>query len=369
MLEAFVLDPRLAEARRKSTAARQQRNTEQQSVKKGKAAAPSSSRQSQLTAKDRVGDHLGDVDDKDSGKAAAAAATATDTPPQPVRVVERLDPALFAATFAARSSNQKGGGGRDDDDSHTLDSRSSSALEIAAERRRRERRRKGIVRGRDGQPMRRVDDTTIRVLPSIAQQHPSFLAQDGEGNETEAEETLVRPPALDPIEARPSSKNRAFKKRKLGLHGAQGNGGGGPASRAHVPKVSGGGGKSKASKRDEDDPLGLEDPAFMKGGEFEGMGLSGTKKTQRGPGGGSRNGLGKRHTELRRADAGRRTGACRGLCALCTDALEQILTLRILTSLALLCCAAFANRCTRSVEARRRNAFRSLVLMIHEYAL
>jgi hypothetical protein len=66
--------------------------------------------------------------------------------------------------------------------------------------------------------------------------------------------------------ARPDAKARAFLKRRLGM-----------AAKAEAPA------QKKKPKKTTDDPLGLEDPAFMPGGEFY-KGKSLTGKRARGGG-------------------------------------------------------------------------------------
>lgn len=73
-----------------------------------------------------------------------------------------------------------------------------------------------------------------------------------------SEETLAPPPPLEATQMLPNARNRAFRKNKLGLR-----------EKSREARVEG----VKAPARTEEDPLGLQDPAFMKGGEFEGVGL------------------------------------------------------------------------------------------------
>lgn len=158
-----------------------------------------------------------------------------------------LDPSLFAASFAKKKNSKTltSNGKTKVLSSHT----STSKLPT--------KKRFGLVKGRDGQPMKKLKDgrTIVRVLPKPTQK------MDLQVENQAREETLLRPSVLDPSEVLPNAKIRAFRKHKLGL-------------KERKSEAS-----SKPNKSNfEEDPLGLEDPAFMKGGELEGVGLSLSKK-------------------------------------------------------------------------------------------
>ncbi|KAN0063135.1 hypothetical protein ACQY0O_004299 [Thecaphora frezii] len=181
----------------------------------------------------------------------------------------RLDPSLFAQAFATKKPTAKS----------ILKRRAVDPITAEMEEEERQRRKKlrakrkgGIVKGRDGMPMRRLPDGTIvRSLSS----HSAFqlgkkktnFDDDTEGADDEDRTPLdpaVRPMILDPTTALPNAKIRGFKKRKLGLAQPA------PAVAATAPSSNTQAKKKKAAAtiRDDDDPLGLNDPAFLPGGEF-----------------------------------------------------------------------------------------------------
>lgn len=151
----------------------------------------------------------------------------------------RLDPALFAESFAKKKSNAR----------PSIESKRAQGEATGAKS---EKKRSRLAKGRDGQPMKRLKDgrTTVRVLPKPIRFDDIDDEKEGK---TRIEEVISQPILMDPTEILPNAKVRAFKKRKLGLKEAS-------------PRLS----KATSGKpiRTEDDPLGLEDPSFMKGGEY-----------------------------------------------------------------------------------------------------
>ncbi|KAJ1028655.1 hypothetical protein NDA16_001821 [Ustilago loliicola] len=173
----------------------------------------------------------------------------------------RLDPSLFAEVFAQPVSAPKS----------ILKKRSAQerADEVAKLQRERKQRRKeqragGVVKGRDGLPMKRAEDGTIlRALttsnkPSArsSSHKTSFDDEDEEQLDVPLDE-VVRPTQLDRSASLPNAKARAFLKRNLERKRS------GSKSAASAK----GAGAAKKQKS-EDDPLGLNDPAFLPGGEF-----------------------------------------------------------------------------------------------------
>jgi hypothetical protein len=171
----------------------------------------------------------------------------------PSSSASRLDPALFASVFAAEKP--LGGASSSAPTAKELEERRRAAREARREEREQLKRAGGVVRGRDGEPMKRLKDgrTVVRALVPLE----SEAASDGE-------ERLAAPTS-GPT-ARPDAKARAFLKRRLGM-----------AAKAEAPA------QKKKPKKTTDDPLGLEDPAFMPGGEFY-KGKSLTGKRARGGG-------------------------------------------------------------------------------------
>jgi len=147
-------------------------------------------------------------------------------------VPERLDPALFAAAFA-----------------HTGDAAAREVLR--GERTVPPARRSAHARGLDGRPMTRLrgERTIVRALdeaemPSLAGDADAPLSYEALG--------VQRP--------RAAARERAFKKRKLGLRAKD--------VRASVLEPPRAPKAARAPPPDRDDPLGLHDPAFDRGGEF-----------------------------------------------------------------------------------------------------
>jgi len=149
-------------------------------------------------------------------------------------VPDRLDPALFAAAFA-----------------HTGDAAAREVLRGERATAPPAARRAAPARGLDGRPMTRLhgERTIVRTLddadaPSLSDDADAPLSYEALG--------VQRP--------RAAARERAYKKRKLGLRAKDVR-----ASVLGPPRAS----KAAPTPRpDRDDPLGLHDPAFEKGGEF-----------------------------------------------------------------------------------------------------
>lgn len=135
----------------------------------------------------------------------------------------RLDPALFAAAFARH------------------DAAARQALQP-----REAPKKKRMARGRDGQPMMRVhgEQTLVRAL---APEH-----------DIDVVDTPLEHTPLDPGRALPTARERAYRKRKLGLR----------ASDVGATAIDGGKKRAEKPAKDASDPLGMNDPAFLPGGEF-----------------------------------------------------------------------------------------------------
>ncbi|SJX61744.1 uncharacterized protein SRS1_12728 [Sporisorium reilianum f. sp. reilianum] len=166
----------------------------------------------------------------------------------------RLDPSLFAQVFsqpvsAPRSILKK----------RSAEGEADEVARLQKERKlkRKQQRAGGVVKGRDGLPMKLAQDgTVLRALnePTQSTHKTSFDDQDEDQPEEPLDE-MARPTPLDRSVSLPSAKTRAFRKRTLAKTGLP------------KAKVSAKGSKPKA-KKNEDDPLGLNDPAFLPGGEF-----------------------------------------------------------------------------------------------------
>ncbi|EST07622.1 hypothetical protein PSEUBRA_002712 [Kalmanozyma brasiliensis GHG001] len=162
----------------------------------------------------------------------------------------RLDPSLFAEVFARpvaapRSILKK----------RSAEEEADEVVKLQKERRlqRKKQRAGGVVKGRDGMPMKRTSDgTVLRALNTSTSHKTSFDDQD-ENSPEEPLDTVARPDPLDPSVSLPNAKARAFKKRTL-------------AKKGTVKTTTKGNGAK--TKKNEDDPLGLNDPAFLPGGEF-----------------------------------------------------------------------------------------------------
>ncbi|ETS62883.1 hypothetical protein PaG_02643 [Moesziomyces aphidis] len=166
----------------------------------------------------------------------------------------RLDPSLFAEVFAKPVSAPKS----------ILKKRSAeeAADEVARLQRERKQKRKlqragGVVRGNDGLPMKRTQDgTVLRALSSTGSSNHKTTFDDDEDEPEEPLDVIVRPERLDRTTSLPNAKARAFRKRSMAKRSS--------ASKTNASAKNAAGKKAK----DEDDPLGLNDPAFLPGGEF-----------------------------------------------------------------------------------------------------
>lgn len=162
----------------------------------------------------------------------------------------RLDPSLFAEVFSKPASAPKSILRK-----RSVEERADEVARLQRERkqRRKEQRAGGVVKGRDGMPMKRAPDgTVLRALNTSSSKHKTTFDDEDAEEPQEPLETLVRPEPLDPSVSLPNAKARAFKKSRL-TH-----------KRSKVSKAA-----APAKKRkNEDDPLGLNDPAFLPGGEF-----------------------------------------------------------------------------------------------------
>lgn len=103
--------------------------------------------------------------------------------------------------------------------------------------------------------MKRAEDgTVLRALETTGRRVTKF--DDIEAAEPDVPlDIVLHPTPLDPSISLPNAKARAYKKRHLEKKGLG-------QSKAQVASAS------KASQKSEDDPLGLNDPAFLPGGEF-----------------------------------------------------------------------------------------------------
>jgi hypothetical protein len=175
-----------------------------------------------------------------NGNDEASTSTAIAAPPSTSHI---LDPSLFAASFSKKKD--------------VAASRTDHATQPSVSLTKNSKKRFGMVKGRDGQPMKRLKDgqTTIRVL----QAHKPARVEA-----STTEEILPRPALIEPSQVLPNAKIRAFRKQKLGLK----------QKATEVEHAS----TQAKSLRSEEDPLGLQDPAFMKGGELEGLGLPAKRK-------------------------------------------------------------------------------------------
>jgi hypothetical protein len=174
---------------------------------------------------------------------ASEEASTSSTPAAPSHI---LDPSLFAASFSKRKASPSL--------KTTNASGKGKVIELAAGAIPK-KKRFGMAKGQDGQPMKRLKDgkTIVRVLEKDQREAKGGM-----------EETLAPPPPIAPSQVLPNAKIRAFKKQRLGLKGTAN----GTKDKVSTPK----------SLRTEEDPLGLEDPAFLKGGEFAGLGLPAKRK-------------------------------------------------------------------------------------------
>lgn len=147
------------------------------------------------------------------------------------RVASRLDPALFAAAFAHRDAQARA----------ALQHPASSQAPATKKR---------YARGRDGQPMVRVANEATLVRALVPER------------EVDVVDAALEHEPLDPSRALPSARERAYRKRKLGLR-ANDVRASAIDTVKRVPAT-----QKKPRAKDPDDPLGLNDPAFQEGGEF-----------------------------------------------------------------------------------------------------
>lgn len=164
----------------------------------------------------------------------------------------RLDPSLFAEVFsqpvsAPRSILKK----------RSAEQGADEVARLQKERRlkRKKQRAGGVVKGRDGMPMKMASDGTVLRALSTSSNHKTSFDDLDESQPDEPLDELTRPTKLDPTVSLPNAKARAFKKRTLAKKGV---------AKASASKN----GSNANTKKNQDDPLGLNDPAFLPGGEF-----------------------------------------------------------------------------------------------------
>ncbi len=161
----------------------------------------------------------------------------------------RLDPSLFAEVFARpvsapRSILKKRSAEEEADE--------VAKLQKARRLQRQKQRAGGVVKGRDGMPMKRTSDgTVLRALntSSNASANHKTSFDDDEAEPEEPLDSVSRPAPLDPSVSLPNAKARAFKKRTL-------------AKKGTTKATASSKGSGAKPKKSEDDPLGLNDPAF-----------------------------------------------------------------------------------------------------------
>lgn len=130
---------------------------------------------------------------------------------------DKLDPSLFFASFSKdRQRPSKPSSVGTKINFSTLDEEEASfrRQEAERERRRKIKRKGGVVKGRDGQPMRRLKDGRTVVRASA----PSTANGEEVGADLLGEERLAPHRPLDSFEAQPSKGVRNFKERKLGFY-------------------------------------------------------------------------------------------------------------------------------------------------------
>lgn len=176
--------------------------------------------------------------DEDEGDEEEAAVPASSDE----RVTTRLDPALFAAAFAHRDAQARAAL------QHPAPSQAPAP-------------KKRYARGRDGQPMVRVahEATLVRALAPE--------------REVDVVDAALEHEPLDPSRALPSARERAYRKRKLGLRANDVRASAIDAVKRAPPT------QKKPHAKDPDDPLGLNDPAFQEGGEFAHLARPKRKRT------------------------------------------------------------------------------------------
>ncbi|KAL9934927.1 hypothetical protein V8E36_006003 [Tilletia maclaganii] len=203
----------------------------------------------------------------------------------------RLDPALFAEAFgqtgkATKASSSSEGSSR------------QTRLSAAQQQRKTRSSSNGLVRGRDGLPMKRLKDgrTIVRSLQDGSR------SSGGSARAAAADEDAKAPELPDAFLSVPNAKSRSFTKKVLGLRASDIAAAAGLGSKVKKQDKE----KDKKPVRTEDDPLGLEDPLFMnlgggkkgstkrpstltgraaRGGERGSAGSSGSKSSGRGEGG------------------------------------------------------------------------------------
>lgn len=177
----------------------------------------------------------------------------------------KLDPSLFFASFSkdrkdASTSILKGKhvhlGDKDEDEEAMF-----QRQEAERERRRKLKRKGGVVKGRDGQPMRRLKDgrTVIRALAAPASKDVEDTA------EAHFEERLAPHRPLDTFEAQPGKAVTSFKERRLGFN----------QKPSHTQAKGVQGRKGQSTSGDDDDRL-LD--ALMHGGGLNDDHLTGKRK-------------------------------------------------------------------------------------------
>ncbi|PWN34106.1 uncharacterized protein FA14DRAFT_161634, partial [Meira miltonrushii] len=116
---------------------------------------------------------------------------------------QRLDPALFAASFSKPAFADSTSTSTNDEEGQTKEQARQKA-----------KRKGGIVKDKDGQSIRRLNDgrTTVRVLEKRKFDDPSI---------ERIEDIVRRPEAVDSSQSLPTAKARKFKKDRLGLNGTQ----------------------------------------------------------------------------------------------------------------------------------------------------
>lgn len=164
----------------------------------------------------------------------------------------RLDPSLFAEVFSRPISTPRSILKR-----RSADQEADELARLQKERKlkRKKQRAGGVVRGRDGMPMKMTSEGTVLRALNTSSNHRSSFEDPQDTQIEEPLDELKKPTPLDPSLSLPNAKARAFKKRTLSKKGA---------SKASTSTK----GSNAKPQKNEDDPLGLNDPAFMPGGEF-----------------------------------------------------------------------------------------------------
>lgn len=248
--------------------------------------------------------HRDNEQERQASKPAAAPFSAVATAPSSSSSrAPRLDASLFQSYFAqdqpSTSQPKKSILKQRDASLPTAAELEEAELERRRERKRarlaakrREERKGGIVRGRDGQSMRRLKDgrTIVRSLDAGAVQ-PQVAGSTASDQLPEVRLPHQSTSHLDDTDRLASKRSARFKKRSLGFGGSDQDLGS-VDSAANLQE------KKKKKKAAADDPLNLEDPAFLPGGQFYHLvGLTGKGK-KRGGGRRSKQGV-KSKSELR----------------------------------------------------------------------